>query len=49
MFNAGQSSGVLRSQAAQSKISAGSAKMSGFSNAVTGLYGNKDAFGSLLR
>lgn len=49
MFNAGQGAGTLRSQAAQSKISASSAKMAGFTGAATSLYGNKDAFGSLLR
>lgn len=49
MFSAGQSAGALRSQAAQSKISASSAMTSGFTGAAEKLYKNRDAFGSLLR
>ena len=49
MFSAGQSAGALRSQAAQSKISASSAMTSGFAGAAGKLYENRDAFGSLLR
>lgn len=49
MFNAGQGAGALRSQATQSKISANSAKMAGYTGAAGKLYDNRDAFGSLLR
>ncbi len=49
MFSAGQSAGAFRSQAGQSRISAGASKSAGLIGAAETIYRNKDAFGSLLR